>query len=550
MSAAVGTEYEFPPNLLAIIERARDAERLAQREIARRHYDTVLTKLDRSAPQCAIAAVMRWIGRTHIDDADLDAALDRFTSALAISQQARDLPGVAHAYNLMAIVHQQRGDLDDAERWYLRAHDTARAVDELALAAMIDQNLGTLANIRGDLELALAHYRTSLSGYRALEMPQRVGPLLNNLGMLYTDLRKWEQAEGAYNEAAEQCIACGDMGARIMVEVNRAELWIARREFTVARASCDTALELATQSEDVRALGETYKHYGVIARETNDNLQAEEFLGRAISIADERGDLLLAAEAAREQAELFQKQDRNRDTLISLNRAHRLFTQLQAKLDLADIDRRMDRLETMFLEIVRRWGASIESKDQYTQGHCERVTDYAVLLAKAARFDESTIFWFRMGALLHDVGKIAVPSEVLNKPGRLTPEERALMELHPVAGVDLLAGIDFPWDIRPMVRHHHEWWDGSGYPDKLAGEDIPLSARILCIADVYDALTTDRPYRQGFSHEKAMEIMEGDVGRLFDPELFAHFREIVDLRLPAKPASLAQDEAVFACSAN
>jgi len=123
------------------------------------------------------------------------------------------------------------------------------------------------------------------------------------------------------------------------------------------------------------------------------------------------------------------------------------------------------------------------------------------------------------------------------------------MEQHPVAGVELLAGIDFPWDIRPMVRHHYEWWDGSGYPDKLAGENIPLSARILCIADVHDALTTDRPYRQGYSHEKAMEIMENDVGRLFDPELFGYFREIVDLRLPAQPGSDPTEEPVFACSA-
>lgn len=147
MSAPVGTKYEFPPDIFALIEKARDAERLAQREIARRHYDSVLGKLDRSTPPWAVAAIMRWIGRTHIDDADLDAALDCFTSALAISQQGDDRPGVAHAFNLMAIAHQQRGDLDEAGRWYLRAHDTAGEVGELALAAMIDQNLGTLANI-------------------------------------------------------------------------------------------------------------------------------------------------------------------------------------------------------------------------------------------------------------------------------------------------------------------------------------------------------------------------------------------------------------------
>jgi putative nucleotidyltransferase with HDIG domain len=161
------------------------------------------------------------------------------------------------------------------------------------------------------------------------------------------------------------------------------------------------------------------------------------------------------------------------------------------------------------------------------------VTEYAVRLAEAAGFDERTLFWFRMGALLHDVGKLVVPSEVLNKPGMLTPEERRLMEHHPVAGVELVAGIDFPWDIRPMIRHHHEWWNGSGYPDKLAGADIPLAARILCIADVYDALTTDRPYRPAYTHERAIEIMEADAGRLFDPSLWALYKECMSAGLQA-----------------
>jgi HD-GYP domain-containing protein (c-di-GMP phosphodiesterase class II) len=140
--------------------------------------------------------------------------------------------------------------------------------------------------------------------------------------------------------------------------------------------------------------------------------------------------------------------------------------------------------------------------------------------------EPDVLLWFRMGALLHDVGKIVVPPDVLNKPGKLEPDERRLIERHPDAGVELIGDIDFPWDIRPMVRHHHEAWDGSGYPAGLAGEQIPLSARILCVADVYDALATDRPYRRAFGHQKALDIMAAEAGTRLDPALFFLFREL------------------------
>jgi putative nucleotidyltransferase with HDIG domain len=152
------------------------------------------------------------------------------------------------------------------------------------------------------------------------------------------------------------------------------------------------------------------------------------------------------------------------------------------------------------------------------------VADLSCILAERVGFDKKTLFWFRIGALLHDVGKLIVPMEVLNKPGRLNDDEWLIMRRHPEAGVELLVDIEFPWDVRPMIRNHHEQWNGRGYPDALAGEDIPLSARILCIADVYDALTTTRPYRIGFTHEKAVGIMREMDGH-FDPALFQVFLE-------------------------
>ena len=197
----------------------------------------------------------------------------------------------------------------------------------------------------------------------------------------------------------------------------------------------------------------------------------------------------------------------------------------------------MARLEGDFLDVVRKWGESIESKDQHTQGHCERVADLAGALAARAGLDETSLFWFRIGALLHDVGKLIVPAEVLNKAGKLTEEEWALVRQHPAAGEQLLADVQFPWDVAPMVRSHHERWDGKGYPDGLAGEGIPLAARVLCIADVYDALTTERSYKRAFSQMEAMEIMRREIGRQFDPRLFAHFEDLVRRGTVSAPAS-------------
>jgi putative nucleotidyltransferase with HDIG domain len=218
---------------------------------------------------------------------------------------------------------------------------------------------------------------------------------------------------------------------------------------------------------------------------------------------------------------------RERQTLQALNTSHRLFSELRAQRDLADVARRMRGLEQRFYDIVSAWARSIESKDPYTLGHCERVADYACAIFRAIDTDQSTLFWFRIGALLHDVGKINVSTDVLNKPGKLTPEERAQMESHPVAGVELLKGVEFPWDVLPMVRSHHERWDGRGYPDRLTGEEIPLNARVLALADVFDALTTDRPYRPAFAPEEALRMMREDAGRSFDPTLFAVFERLV-----------------------
>ncbi|HUO51199.1 MAG TPA: HD domain-containing phosphohydrolase [Gemmatimonadaceae bacterium] len=524
----------IPPELAARIAEGLALERAGQRAAARAIYEGALYALERAEHHAATAsALLRWTGRTYADDADIEAAFDCYAAALAVAMANGDRPAVASVVNLMAIAEQQRGDFDEAMRLYRRAVKYASLAGEETLVAMIEQNLGTIAGLRGDQPTALTHYRAALAGYRRLGMEAPVGGLLNNLGMCYAQMRRFRSAEETYEEAYAAAGRSGDAGTQIAVAVNRAELFIARRDFAAARQWCDTSVMLAEQTGDQRALGDAYKHYGVIAREIGDFSGAEEFLGRAWQIAEQRHELVLAAHTARERAELYRRQERNRDTLRELNTAHRLFSQLRARRDVVETRRKLGELEGKFLEIVREWGASIESKDNYTSGHCDRVADFACTLARMAGFDPESLFWFRAGALLHDVGKLIVPSSILNKPGPLTPEERALMERHPAAGEKMLAGIEFPWDIKPMIRSHHERWDGTGYPDRIAGDEIPIAARILCLADVWDALTTDRPYRPAFPREKAMEIMASDSGKAFDPALFTLFRSVTEQ--PALP---------------
>ena len=527
MSSRPQSERTLLRSIHALVQEARSAELDARRGVARRRYEAALLRL-RCAPDAGLASdLIRWIGRTYMDGGDPEAALDCLEAARAVAQSASDQAGEARAANCQAIVHFQTGQLDAAEELYRWALGRAISADDRQLVAMIRQNLGNVANVRGFSDKALQHYQAALDGYRDLGLTRYVGPVLNNLGRVHTDLRQWLQAEVFLDEAATICAESGDVDNRILAEVNRTRLWISREEFGRAREACDQAYELTRGCDDERWLGEIFMHSGIILRHTGKPRMAEEHLGKAAERARTEQDVLLEAETARELADVFRGEGRNRETLEALNQAHGLFSELKARRELADVHRRIARLEEAFLEIVREWGESIESKDFYTQGHCKRVADYAVRLAVRAGLDDASLIWFRMGALLHDLGKVDVPEEVLNKEGPLTDAEWDVLRKHPQTGVDLLGDLDFPWDIRPMILHHHERWDGAGYPHGLAGDEIPLAARILCVADVYDALTTDRSYRPGHSREIAVEIMSGDAGHVLDPRLFRLLEEIL-----------------------
>jgi putative two-component system response regulator len=171
---------------------------------------------------------------------------------------------------------------------------------------------------------------------------------------------------------------------------------------------------------------------------------------------------------------------------------------------------------------------SIEGKDPYTEGHCARLSECSVALASESGLPETQLVALRRGGLVHDIGKVAVPDSILLKPGPLTPEERKIMELHPVVGERICQPLKSFKYVLPVVRHHHEKLDGSGYPDGLKGEAIPVTARIMSTVDVYDALVTDRPYRKALPSGEAFRIMREEVKRgWWDGELVERFESLM-----------------------
>ena len=211
----------------------------------------------------------------------------------------------------------------------------------------------------------------------------------------------------------------------------------------------------------------------------------------------------------------------------------------QAKLAIANASS-YEGLERTFVSTVEALANALEANDEYTSTHARWITDLSLRVGQELGLDERSLKRLELGALLHDIGKIGIPSDVLAKPGRLTAAERKLVQTHPELGERIIAPIDRLQSVRPIVRHCHERWDGRGYPDGVAGEDIPLESRIIFVCDAYHAMTTDRPYRRRLSHREAVRRLDEASGTQFDPHVVEVALRV--LELPAEEPELGSTD--------
>jgi HD-GYP domain-containing protein (c-di-GMP phosphodiesterase class II) len=247
---------------------------------------------------------------------------------------------------------------------------------------------------------------------------------------------------------------------------------------------------------------------------------------RLVARPSERSRLVALVNEANKLLNLVEEQ-RDLVRRLSLDQ-----TKLQRRETLLDtvVRERTKELEESYLKLKAAnrqalfgLAEAIEAKDPYTKGHCGRVAAYSLVLAKEAGYPAEGLESLEFGAFLHDIGKIGIKDAVLLKPGPLDEQEWTHMREHPVKGFDIAMKIEMLHPIMPAVRNHHERWDGSGYPDKMVGDDIPLVARIVAIADAYDAMATDRPYKHALPIEECEAILRKSAGKMYDPELIAVF---------------------------
>jgi len=501
-----------------LVDRPGAADHLAEGRVHERggrlgqaatSYELAIAQGETAGAVAVVAEASRRLGVICHHQNQPERARDLCTHSYQSALTHGDRELAAEALNTLGGIEFERGAMQRAREFLTEALVLGGARPDLR--SRIEQNLGILATIHGDHDGALAHYAASLEACQLVGDEKGCAIAFHNLGMISADRSEWEAAERYYEQSLTIAERTGEVHLQGLCRLNHAEVLLALQDYDRALQSAEAALAIFDQLGSRMDKADAYRVIGMVYRETNRPALAEARLRAAIDTAVQNGSVLSEAEASRELARLYRGMARNQEALTLLNSAYRLFHRLDAHLDLVDVEAKVSDLEGTYFAVVLDWGQSIESSDSYTFGHCERVAGYADKVALKLGLDDDTRTTIRLGAYLHDVGKVKVPHEILNKPGRLTEEEFAVIQQHPVWGVELLAAIEFPWDIKPIIRWHHEKYDGTGYPDRLRGDEIPVGAQIIGIVDVYDALTTSRSYRAAMAHGEAIALMRGMV---------------------------------------
>lgn len=489
----------------AALQQARERERTGNLPEAIERYGAAIAAAESCADQAVLAEALRRLAVVRNHRGETDEARELCLRSYGVALQFDNEVLAAEALNTLGGLDVSTGSLEEARETFLQALELG--AESQALRARVEQNLGIVANIQGQLNEAVARYERSLDAYRSCGDQHGCAIAYHNLGMVSADRGRLDAADCYFQESRAFAERVGDVHLWALCLVNHAEVHVARQRFEDARQNAEAALALFDQLGVRTAKADAYRVIGMVYRETGRPALAESRLKSAIDLASAAGSVLGEAEASRELALLHQTMGRNEEALRLLNAAYRLFRRLDARVDLVHVGGKMAELEGSYLALVREWGQSIESSDNYTFGHCERVAKHAVAMARVLGLDEHAETTVLLGAYLHDLGQVRVPHEILRKRGSLTAVERDVLQMHPIWGIELLATVDFPWDLKPIIRSHHERYDGTGYPDRLRGDDIPLGAQIVGILDDFDGLTTTRGDHAALTVPQAISVI-------------------------------------------
>lgn len=464
------------------------------------------------------AEVFLEIGQLLAKQGELDGALGHVHRALAAYRRLNDAQGVCKSLRNLGVIYIELGEFEDAEVAYNEAIEMTSADNQSILFADLNNNLGAIKNMKGDWEGALFCYNISREAYERENEVRKAAYTINNIGITLLEQEQYEQALKNFISALRVSESIKDAPLSLILSINLTDLYLKRNEIEEAKRYCHNAtLYLDSERLKNSQLAETLKLSGRIAFLEKNFDAALSRYNEALEICRDLGLQYIEAEILYEKGQLFLQTERQMEALQLLESSLKIFSQIEATGKADKTEKLIKSIEELYLRIFESMALRVDQKDHYTKGHSDRVAKLSLVLARELYLPNGEIKAIVAASLLHDIGKIDVPDEVLKKNGRLTNEEYEIIKNHPDAGIQRLSGIKFPWEIVSLIRHHHERYDGKGYPAGLAGELIPLGARIICVADVFDALTSERSYRKAFSSQRALEVMRNEMGMAFDP---------------------------------
>ena len=486
-----------------------------------------------------VAEVLRRMGHIWSKKGEWEEALVLYEESLEISEQDEDLPGKGAALCGIGTVYLEQGEWEKVRKCYGEALRVTRKTRDIKLIAQIFNNLGAMNNILGNWEEAIRYYQKCIPLLEETCNDRGLAEAYHNLGITSVDKGDTGSGDQYFLQSLAKSERIGDVRLSAYSILNRAEIGRLNRDYVMAASLGKKAFMVLKEVDDKLGMAEAYRILGAIERDRGNDTKAEENILVAIDINRRYDNPLGIAESYRELGLTYQRQDRNKDALQALSESFRVFREIKARKSLEDVDREIFALEDLYFQLARSMGESVESKDTYTFGHSNRVANYALALAQTFDIRIEDRKAVLLASFLHDLGKIEVDNRILKKPGKLTEAEFEVIKNHPLWGVEKLSAINFPWDVKPLILHHQERWNGTGYPAGLSGEGIPLGARIISVADFFDALTTDRPYRNALSLEVAFGIIHEETGKILDPHITPVFTAMVKDRASDCPSSSA-----------
>ncbi|MCP4706879.1 MAG: tetratricopeptide repeat protein [candidate division Zixibacteria bacterium] len=457
------------------------------------------------------------IGQLMSKTGENDKALGYIHRALSGFRRLNDASGICRSLRNLGAIYINLGEFDDVEATYDEAIEIALQEKLHIIYADLFNNLGTIKNIRGDWKAALECY------FKAKDVFEKEGEIrksaytLNNIGITLLEQGQLINARDSFLSALQVAGTVKDESLILILNLSLTDLSLKTGNYSDASRYCQ-ATKRYLEAKELRNAQwvEMRKLAGKIAYNNKEFDVAQKYFDEAFLLAEELGLQFNAAELFFEKGNLLFETDQHMEALQTLERAFQLFHQFKASGKVENTENLINSIEELYLKVFDAMAARADHKDPYTKGHSDRVAHLTLMICQKLSLSDHETKATVAGALLHDIGKLNIADELLKKPEKLTSEEFDEIKTHPDKGVQVLNGIKLPWDILPMIRHHHEKFDGSGYPSGLKGELIPSSARIIAVADVFDALTSDRPYRKMFSADKALRIMKEEMTFSFD----------------------------------